>query len=347
MVGTEETVVHSKIDKFDEYEHAPVVEQGSGAVLLDIRHAHAQPGGADLKLTKDGHVSSRPLIPVVVLVLIPGTLRTVLVPQPTEDPNDLLNWSDLKKNLLLLTISLAAFQSEFQTAAGVPSVGLQGVEWNLNPVHVNYAGNLNVLMKCVTTSPPLRHPFTHSLTFSCSGIGGLSWVPLICFWGRAPVLFWATFIGTFLPLATCLVPTFAGYYGLRALMGFFFSSSPAVGLAFIQDIFFLHEHARKIGVWIFAVQICPNMSPMFGSFIVSATGKWRDTYWMGFGLESFALIILALFLDESFFRRDLSLSEQPIAATTSCASLAYGRFNLTANTLPLSRPRISASLRSY
>lgn len=94
-------------------------------------------------------------------------------------------------------------------------------------------------------------------------------------------------------------------------MGFFLSSGPAVGLAFIQDIFFLHEQARKIGIWIFAVQICPYCSPMFGSFIIAATGSWRATFWMVFGLEAFVLVCLALFLDESFYRRDLSPSEQP------------------------------------
>ena len=74
------------------------------------------------------------------------------MPQPSDDPNDPLNWSCPKKNLLLFAISIAAFQSDFQTAVGIPGVILQGVEWNLSPVHVNYAGNLNVLMKYVAQS---------------------------------------------------------------------------------------------------------------------------------------------------------------------------------------------------
>ena len=82
-------------------------------------------------------------------------LQTVLVPQPSNDPNDPLNWSNLKKNLLLFAISLAAFQSDFQTAVGIPGVALQGLEWKLSPVHVNYAGNLNVLMKYVCPNPLL------------------------------------------------------------------------------------------------------------------------------------------------------------------------------------------------
>lgn len=31
--------------------------------------------------------------------------RTILIPQPSDDPNDPLNWSQTKKNLILLVVS--------------------------------------------------------------------------------------------------------------------------------------------------------------------------------------------------------------------------------------------------
>lgn len=147
MARADEPNVEGKVEELEEYRPVPVVEQGNGAVLLDISHAKGEPGGANLKLTKDGHVSTEQRRIAFPHILTP--LQTVLIPQPSDDPNDPLNWSELKKNLLLLVISLSAFQSDFQTAAGVPGVVLQGVEWHLSPVHVNYAGNLNVLMKYV------------------------------------------------------------------------------------------------------------------------------------------------------------------------------------------------------
>jgi hypothetical protein len=71
----------------------------------------------------------------------------VLAPQPSDDPNDPLNWSETKKNLILFTITLASFQADFQVAVGVPALIPQAAEWGLSQVHVNYAGNLNLLMK--------------------------------------------------------------------------------------------------------------------------------------------------------------------------------------------------------
>ena len=74
------------------------------------------------------------------------TPQTVLVPQPTEDPNDPLNLSETKKNLILLVISLSAFMGDFQAGAAIPCIIPQAVEWHLTPTHVNYANNLDVLM---------------------------------------------------------------------------------------------------------------------------------------------------------------------------------------------------------
>lgn len=84
------------------------------------------------------------------------------------------------------------------SGAGIPTIVLQGVEWNMSPNQVNFAGNLNVIML---------------------GIGGLIWIPFCYFWGRAPILFWTTLAGTFFTLACALAPNFATFYGFRALMG--------------------------------------------------------------------------------------------------------------------------------
>lgn len=72
--------------------------------------------------------------------------QTILIPQPSDDPQDPLNWSSAKKHLLLATIGLAAFVADFQAGAAVPCIITQGAEWQLSPTHVNYANNLNVLL---------------------------------------------------------------------------------------------------------------------------------------------------------------------------------------------------------
>lgn len=51
-----------------------------------------------LKLAPDGH--------------------TVLIPQPSSDPNDPLNWSWTKKHIVLIIISMTAFLPDYGSATG-------------------------------------------------------------------------------------------------------------------------------------------------------------------------------------------------------------------------------------
>jgi hypothetical protein len=64
-------------------------------------------GGADggYKHAKDGH--------------------TRLIPQPSDDENDPLNWSWRKKNLILFIVSLTAFLPDYGSATGAVTLMAQ------------------------------------------------------------------------------------------------------------------------------------------------------------------------------------------------------------------------------
>lgn len=51
--------------------------------------------------------------------------------------------------MMLFIVALSAFCGDFGSGAGVPCIVPQGIEWNMSPSHVNYAGNLNVIMLSV------------------------------------------------------------------------------------------------------------------------------------------------------------------------------------------------------
>ena len=67
----------------------------SEGYVVDVEEASAETG---IKVAKDG--------------------RTVLVPQPSDDPNDPLNWLWKKKHLTLFVIALASFLPDFGSAIG-------------------------------------------------------------------------------------------------------------------------------------------------------------------------------------------------------------------------------------
>ena len=65
---------------------------------LDKERLKEQYGVTDLKTAKDG--------------------KTVLIPQPSDDPTDPLNWPAWKKAVVLLTISIASCAADYGSATG-------------------------------------------------------------------------------------------------------------------------------------------------------------------------------------------------------------------------------------
>ena len=45
--------------------------------------------------------------------------KTVLIPQPSSDPNDPLNWDPLKKHVILMVITVCAFLPDFGSSMGI------------------------------------------------------------------------------------------------------------------------------------------------------------------------------------------------------------------------------------
>ena len=155
------------------------------------------------------------------------------------------------------------------------------------------------------------HVASQSSDMENSCLGGVFFILFISTFGRAPVLFWTVFLGTTFTLGTALTKSFNGYYALRAMQGLTLTTGQTIGLAFIQDIFFFHQHARMIGIWTAAFIGGPYFGPMFGYFIIGGTGDWRYAYWMLFGYCCLQLLLMILVLDEPFYRRDITTTNQP------------------------------------
>lgn len=71
---------------------------------------------------------------------------------------------------------------------------------------------------------------------------------------------------------------------------------------FIKDMFFFHEHARKINIWAGFVILSPYMGPLLGSFIVN-TQVWQWAFGV-YAIEStLCLIAIIIFVDETYYDR--------------------------------------------
>jgi MFS family permease len=228
------------------------------------------------KMASDGKVA-------YLVVRIRSHVQVVLVPQPSDDANDPLNWASWKKHMLLVLVAFGGWNADFASGVGIPSLLLQGAEWGITPTHVNDSGNLGILML---------------------GVGGIFWIPVIHYWGRAPVFFYTQIIGTFMTLGCALAPNFAGFYGFRALQTFFLTSGQCMGLAVIKDMFFFHELARKINLYILIFYASPYLGPQLAGWIIYGVNEWRPVFWISFAWGAMVVILTILFFDETHYTRE-------------------------------------------
>ena len=128
-------------------------------------------------------------------------------------------------------------------------------------------------------------------------------------------MFWSTLAGALFTLACAVTNNFNTFYGMRALMGLTLTAFQVTGLACVKDMFFFHEHARKIGIWVAFFIMSPYLSPFFGNFIIAGLGEWRPIFWLVFAICCADLVLILAFADETFYNRSVPQTEQPNRGT--------------------------------
>ncbi|KAJ6024477.1 hypothetical protein N7540_005274 [Penicillium herquei] len=222
-----------------------------------------------LKVAADGHV--------------------VLVPQPSDDPQDPLNWSFNKKHAVLAIVIACSFLPDYGSVTGAATLTLQAEEYEISPNVVNHSQSGNQFMV---------------------GAGGIIAVMLSAYFGRLPVLFWFMVAAFATAAGQAGSIGFIGFFIPRVMNGFFSGVAQGGGLMFIKDLFFLHEHARKINLWQSCVILSPFLGPLLASFITISL-SWRWPFWIYTILTGLALVGVIFFGQETFYNRQIPPSEQP------------------------------------
>ncbi|CAK7200191.1 hypothetical protein SEUCBS139899_002882 [Sporothrix eucalyptigena] len=261
-----DVVHHDGLEKQLTVEPLPEALRLEAGVLMNIDTN----AGTSLRLAANGH--------------------TVLIPQPTDDPDDPLNWSAAKKHTVLLTIAWGALVADFTSAAGSAPIFLQAGEWEKSVSQINQTNSINVLMMA---------------------LGSLVWVPMTSYIGRAPTLFWSSIMACAFSIGAVLSPNYTCFYAMRALTGINATSAQTISIAFIRDMFFLHERARKIGLWAALYISSPYLGPLLGNFVLGGNGTWQDVYWLSVGVCGIDLVLIAVFLDETWYNRTVHRAAQP------------------------------------
>ncbi|KAJ5756898.1 uncharacterized protein N7511_007080 [Penicillium nucicola] len=216
--------------------------------------------------------------------------RIVLVPQPSENPRDPLNWSSRNRHIVLAIVVACSFLPDYGSVTGAATLTPQAAEYGIPPDKVNHSQSGNQFMV---------------------GAGGVVAVMMSAYLGRLPVLFWfmvASFVTAAVQASSI---GFIGFFVPRVMNGFFSGVAQGGGLMFIKDLFFLHEHARKINLWQSCVILSPFFGPLLASFITISL-SWRWPFWIYTIMTGLALLGVVLFGEETYYDRRIPASDQPV-----------------------------------
>ncbi|KPI45407.1 uncharacterized protein AB675_479 [Cyphellophora attinorum] len=197
--------------------------------------------------------------------------KKVLIPQPTDSRDDPLNWPRTQKMAILVMLVVNAFTADYAAATGTSAIVAQAEEWQISPDKVNHATAGNTFML---------------------GVGGL-----VAVWLSAG-------------LVAAAAKSFESYMAARIINGFFCVAATAGGLMWINDVWFFHEHPRKINIWSTAIILSPFLGPQFMAAILSVTG-WRVGMWLCFGIIMLGVVTTVAVGEETFYPRHLHADNAP------------------------------------
>ncbi|KAL8284342.1 hypothetical protein RB597_001587 [Gaeumannomyces tritici] len=205
-----------------------------------------------------------------------------LFPVPALDPNDPLQWSSVKKSLILIACSLYSFLSN--TALLGPSVyiGIYAAEFNVSP---NEASGL------VSYA---------NLAF---GFGSLLFVPLYHKFGRRPIMLVSLLFYCGGLIGCAQATSFATLMTSRVIHAFGSSVCEALPVQLVNDIFFLHERGKRLGYY--TICLCLGATgPLYAGYMLEGGYSWRLFFYVEFAF-AVALLILAFFVvEETCYYRD-------------------------------------------
>ncbi|KAI0177118.1 major facilitator superfamily domain-containing protein [Pestalotiopsis sp. NC0098] len=223
-------------------------------------------------------------------VLPPGTVQllpfahgltedggVILVPKPTNDVNDPLNWPLWRKSLNFVLVTAVTI-AEFTLL--VPTTTL--LHHMLAEMDVSYSDLTNaqavqlvgLAVGCIVVIPcSQKYGRRSTYIFSTAVLAGVTW--------------WAAYMRTNAEVMVTSV-----------LFGLAGAPNEAVVQMTITDMFFLHQRATANSIYFFAVMIGSFLTPMVAGYQASISG-WRESYVaLAISLSILTVIFIPL-LDET------------------------------------------------
>ena len=207
-----------------------------------------------------------------------------LLPQPSDDVFDPLNWSSLEKVIILVILCILAFLGTCHMIAIAPAFGAT----------VEDFGEDFALTTYLVGAPLLSY-----------GVASLVWVSIGNRVGVKKTFAGSMLVGGLLSIWAAKASSFGELVAARTLVSFFLASPETLGPQACGDVFFLKDRATVVGLFTASQGSGFSLGTLVGSFIVQNLG-WRWIQWVTTILSLATSVIVVFVFPETQYTRDSS-----------------------------------------
>ncbi|KAM7214204.1 Major facilitator superfamily domain containing protein [Rhypophila decipiens] len=264
--------------------------------------------------------------PHAVPIAIPGTIHLVdvgeqrasaksrdgieLIPRPSDDPEDPLNWSPARKRLSALMGVVYVFGTGF-------------------PSTLQYSVLADITRDTGISTADLVQGT--GVLFLFLGWGCLFWQPIATTYGRRGVYLLSTLLTVPLMVWTAYTKSLPEWYINRVLLGLVVSPIESLPEMSIPDVFFAHERGAWMSLYVFCLFGSNFLAPMCAGWFAEAYG-WRWTMHFGAMFAAAAFFIQLFFMEETmYFRSTLEGLEDEDHVAASDAKVLGGTDSINSN----------------
>lgn len=236
-----------------------------GTVLLDEEAGHTEEQTGNLKhgIGKDSHI--------------------ILAPQPSEDPNDPLNWSQFSKDFALTVLCFGA----------VINAATQGPLLS--------AGTVTIAMEFGTSITAVAQISGYYLLVV--GATGPFVSAFATKFGKRPVFVFSSLMGIIGAIVGACASDYHSLLAGRIITGFSTSAYESVLLSALGDLFFVHQRGARISLVNFILAGVSNGVSIIAGPITANLG-WNYNFYILIPFVVVQFILLVLFVPETTYRRD-------------------------------------------
>ncbi|KAI9877678.1 MAG: hypothetical protein M1830_003158 [Pleopsidium flavum] len=210
-----------------------------------------------------------------------ATSDRVLVPQPSEDPHDPLNWNTFWKVSTMTCATAVSFTMGFGPLALAPMFPqlIEAFDSNLTDV-VQFTGVCILVL----------------------GFSNFIWVPISTSFGRRPVYIASTMICLISNIWRAKAQTYGSFMGACVLNGIGAGPGETIQPTVIADVMFLHDRG-KYNTLYFAFYFGSLMVGPIVSGPMADHSGWRNFWWLNVALLGVTLIMLIFGFPETKWHR--------------------------------------------